>query len=108
MLAFRPEKRITADECLKHPWLTESATDFKMTEEEYQNYINESEQNRIETIERYERDGYASSPEVPQEFSGDEGDIESNDSSGSWFGEETPNEMLIIQEEDYHEAFKLY
>lgn len=107
MLTFRPEKRTTADVCLNHPWLRESNSDFKMSDEEYQNYINESEQKRIETIERYERDGYASSPEVPQEFSGEEGDAEDNSSSGSWFSEEENNEVLTIPEEDYHKTFKI-
>ena len=108
MLEFKPENRITADKCLNHPWLIEAGNDFKMTEEDYQNYINESEQKRIEIIERYERDGYASSPEVPQEFSGDEGDMESNSSSGSWFEEANSGDALFIAEEDYHNNFKLY
>ncbi|OMJ69572.1 hypothetical protein SteCoe_32661 [Stentor coeruleus] len=107
MLVFRPEKRITADLCLEHPWLNPGQSDFKMSDEVYQNYINEAEAKRLETIERYEREGYASSPEVPQELSADEGDIEDNSSSGSWFEEEGRNEVLVIEEEDYHQHFRL-
>lgn len=107
MLEFRPEKRITAELCLNNPWLLPSASDFKMSDEVYQNYINESEVKRVETIERYEREGYASSPEVPQELSADECDIEDNSSSGSWFEDEKKNEILVIDEEDYHFQFRL-
>lgn len=108
MLEFRPEKRITADKCLKHDWLNEGSSEYKMSDEDYQNYINESEQKRVEIIERYERDGYASSPEVPQEYSADEGDLEDNSSSGSWFSDQEPNETLNIKEEDYHSSFKIH
>ena len=105
MLAFRPEKRITADKCIDHPWLTDTNSDFKMSDEEYQNYINEAEKKRAELFERYEREGYASSPEVPQEYSADEGDIEDNSSTGSWFSDENSNEGLAISEELYHRNF---
>ena len=108
MLAFRPEKRITARECIGHRWLSDTVSEFKMSDEEYQNYINESEQSRVEMLERYEREGYASSPEVPQEYSADEGDIEDNSSSGSWFSEEAPADILSIPEEHYHQSFKTY
>ncbi|OMJ66998.1 hypothetical protein SteCoe_35969 [Stentor coeruleus] len=107
MLEFRPEKRITADLCLGHPWLNPGQNDFKMSDEVYQNYINEAEVKRLEIIERYEREGYASSPEVPQELSADEGDIEDNSSSGSWFEDAQQNEVLVIQEEDYHQHFRI-
>ena len=108
MLAFRPEKRITAQECIGHAWLSDSLADFKMSEEEYQNYVNESEQTRVEVMERYEREGYASSPEVPQEYSADECDIEDNSSSGSSFSSEAPADTLHISEEAYHQGFKSY
>lgn len=108
MLVFRPEKRISAVNCISHPWITDLTTEFRMSDEEYQNYINESEQIRVETIERYERNGYASSPEVPQEYSGNETDEEDNNSSGSCFSEDTSNEVLVIKEEDYHTRFNLY
>ena len=107
MLKFRPEQRITAEKALAHPWLCESSTEYKMSEEEYQGFINESEVRRVEAIEKYTRDGYASSPEVPQEYSGDEADFEDNSSTESWFSEEAPVEKFVIREEEYHKGFKL-
>lgn len=106
MLEFRPEKRITAEKALLHPWLSEANADCKFTEEEYQEYINTNENKRIEMIERYEREGYASSPEVCQDYS-DEADYEDNSSTSSFFSEESPREQLIIAEEEYHKRFKL-
>ncbi|OMJ93920.1 hypothetical protein SteCoe_2971 [Stentor coeruleus] len=58
MLEFRPEKRITADLCLEHPWLVSGSVDYKMSEEDYQNYINEAEMKRLEAIDRLEKENY--------------------------------------------------
>jgi serine/threonine protein kinase len=140
MLEFRPEKRITADICLAHPWLSSRSVDFKMSEEDYQNYINEAEMKRLEAIEKQEKENYenfisraqalqntiseeepwpyeiqelmkhrsyVSTPDVPRELSATEGDIEDNNSTGSWFEEEEQKESLMIHEEDYHRHFRV-
>jgi serine/threonine-protein kinase SRPK3 len=104
MLEFRPEKRITAEESLRHPWLDACNSEFKMNDEEYQNYINQHEMSKERTADSYQDEGYMSSPEVPQELSLD-ADCEDNKSSGSWFDHEFVNETLAINEEEYHRRF---
>jgi serine/threonine protein kinase len=106
MLEFRPEKRITAEEALKSPWLNEGINDYKMNDDEYQDYINESENKRAEAIQRYEREGYASSPEIPQEDCLD-ADCEDNQSTGSWFDDDEDVETVKFNEESYHQRFTL-
>ena len=109
MLVFKPEKRISADRCLDSLWLSDDSIEYKMNDEEYQNYINDCESQRIEKNEIYQRAGYESSPEVPQEYSGDEADYEDNESSTeSWFSDENIKQGLIIHEEEYHNTFKSY
>lgn len=104
MLEFRPEKRISAQDALKSSWFDEGRNEFKMSEEEYQDYINESENRRAECIQRYEREGYASSPEIPQEIS-DDADCEDNFSSGSRFEDEIEDDFAKFNEEEYHKRF---
>jgi serine/threonine-protein kinase SRPK3 len=104
MLEFRPETRITAQDSLRHSWLTESNSDYKMSDEEYQNYINHHEMSKERTADSYNDEGYMSSPEVPQELSL-EADCEDNRSTGSTFDYEFVNETLAINEEEYHRRF---
>ena len=104
MLEFRPEKRITAQESLSNPWLGESNSNYKMSDEEYQNYINNHEMSKERAADSYNDEGYMSSPEVPQELSLD-ADCEDNRSTGSTFDHEFVNETLAINEEEYHKRF---
>lgn len=106
MLEFKPEKRITAELALTHPWLYDVTCEFKMSEQEYQDYINESENKRAEALQRYEREGYASSPEVPGECSM-EADCEDNLSTGSCFDSEENVDVVKFNEEAYHQQFYL-
>ena len=106
MLEFRPEKRITAEMTLEHPWLSDETSEYKMNDEEYQDYINESENKRAEAMQRYEREGYASSPEIPQECSMD-ADCEDNQSTGSLFESEENEDLVRFNEEDYHQQFSM-
>lgn len=104
MLEFRPEKRISAMDSLRNLWLEETNSDIKMSDDEFQNYINEHEMNKERLVDSYNDEGYMTSPEVPQELS-ESADFEDNKSSGSTFDAEFVNEGLAINEEEYHKRF---
>ena len=66
MLEFRPSKRIAAHESLSHPWLRESNSDCKMSDEEHRNYIEHHEINERRAPDLYYDEGGLSSS-VPKD-----------------------------------------
>ena len=68
MLEYQPEKRLSAREALKSPWLWEDDNELFMDEFEYLEYIKKVDALKIERIERLERGEDLSSPEVPMPY----------------------------------------
>ncbi|CAG9313737.1 unnamed protein product [Blepharisma stoltei] len=104
MLIYQPEKRATAQECLKHPWIWRTdKDDIKMTEEAYEEYMKKAEDHRLQKLERLERGEAVSSPELPADLTAESADLEDND---YWSDEASleidSDEAPLIDEEAYH------
>lgn len=105
MLQYQTERRSTAEECLKHYWLTlPSNYDTRMNETEYAELMEQLEMKQAELKVRVMRGESLSSPESPSEGSPWEGDVEDNyDRTDSESEKEVEERPMFQEVTEYHE-----
>jgi hypothetical protein len=105
MLEFQPERRASAEECLRHSWLTlPSEYNTKMSEEEYAGLMERLDMKQAELKVRVMRGEDLSSPETPREGSAWEGDVEDNSEPTDSDSEAEADAKPVFEEvTEYHE-----
>eukprot|EP00359_Climacostomum_virens_P001753 CAMPEP_0204899314 /NCGR_PEP_ID=MMETSP1397-20131031/1785_1 /ASSEMBLY_ACC=CAM_ASM_000891 /TAXON_ID=49980 /ORGANISM="Climacostomum Climacostomum virens, Strain Stock W-24" /LENGTH=779 /DNA_ID=CAMNT_0052067263 /DNA_START=31 /DNA_END=2370 /DNA_ORIENTATION=+ len=105
MLAYQPEKRASAEECLKHYWLDmPSNYDTRMNESEYAALMEQLELKQAEVKVRVMRGEHLSSPESAREGSPWDASVEDNYDRTDSDSEKGVEEQPVFEEvTEYHE-----
>ena len=110
MLEYQPEKRITAQEALKHPWLyMPSNYDYYMNEKEYWELSLVQKQKEVLNSEKLARGETPSFEGIRMPSSATCTDIEDNDYlSESEISDKQEDEKGFVENTDYHEMFMAF